>query len=89
MWIAAIVVAVICVSGLAYGLITDWDAPADKLPSRNEHRGNGFGAGLMIGIGAGIAIGSLIAIKRKSAIEDLHLDCTCTCTCTFACVWRS
>ena len=67
MWIAAIVVAVICVSGLVYGLVTDWDTPAEKLPSRGERapRGSGFGAGLMIGIGAGIAVGSLIAIRRK------------------------
>lgn len=67
MWIAAIIVAVICVAGLAYGLITDWDAPADKLPSRAERApgGSGFGAGLMIGIGAGIAIGSIIAIRMK------------------------
>jgi hypothetical protein len=66
MWIAAIVVAVICVSGLVYGLVVDWNTPPDKLPTRSERSGgNGYGAGLMIGIGAGIAIGSLIAIRRK------------------------
>jgi hypothetical protein len=67
MWIAAIVVAVICVSGLVYGLDVDWNTPPDKLPTRSEHArgGSGLGAGLMIGIGAGIAIGSLIAIRRK------------------------
>lgn len=67
LWIAAIVVAGVCVLGLAYGLITDWDTPADKMPSREGHHagGSGFGVGLMIGIGAGIAIGSLIAIRKR------------------------
>jgi hypothetical protein len=68
LWIAAIFVAAVCVSGLAYGLITDWDTPADTtLPSRDAHRtgGSGFGVGVMVGIGAGIAIGSLIALRKQ------------------------
>ncbi|NVB83995.1 MAG: hypothetical protein HOV81_36810 [Kofleriaceae bacterium] len=67
MWIAAIVVAVVCVSGLVYGLVVEWNTPAEKLPTRTARTsgGSGLGAGLMIGIGAGIAIGSLIAIRRK------------------------
>src|SRR5262245_48337438 len=65
-WIAAIVVSVICVAGLVYALIADWDTkPSHNLPRRGgDGGGSGFGLGLMIGIGAGIALGSLIALRK-------------------------
>ena len=69
MWIAALVVSVLCVAGLAYALITDWNAEPDRQTIKKVSRstGGGFTAGLVIGIGAGIAIGSLIAVRRRQA----------------------
>jgi hypothetical protein len=67
LWIAAILVAVLCVGGLAYGLITDWNAEPDQtvLPAAQSSRHGGFAFGLLVGIGAGIVIGSLIAVRKK------------------------
>ena len=68
LWIAAIVISIVCIAGLAYALIVEWDTePTSPL----EHRptsgggGSGFGLGLLIGIGAGITIGSLIALRKR------------------------
>ena len=67
MWIAAIVVSLVCVAGLAYGLVTNWDAPPDKGATKSATGGSssGFGLGLMIGIGVGLAIGSVLAVRRR------------------------
>lgn len=71
LWIAALVVSIACVAGLAYGLVTSWDAEPDReriaSASRGSGSGSGFGVGLVIGIGAGIAIGSLIAVRRRQS----------------------
>jgi hypothetical protein len=71
MWIAALALSAICVAGLVYALVADWDAEPDKrLDDRSARQvrggGSGFGLGLGIGIGAGIVLGSLIALRRKS-----------------------
>jgi len=67
LWLAAIVVSVVCVAALGYALVVDWDTRPEKtLPQRGgSTSGSGFGLGLMIGIGAGIAIGSLIALRKR------------------------
>jgi hypothetical protein len=66
-WIAAIVVSVICVVGLVYALVTDWNTAPDRSlggPAA-QTGGSGFGLGLVVGIGAGIVIGSLLAIRKR------------------------
>ena len=67
LWIAAIVVSVVCVGALAIGWLTGGPAPAPAhpLPRTGVARGGGFGAGLLIGVGVGIAIGSLLALRRR------------------------
>ena len=68
MWIAALVVSAVCLSGLVYALVTDWDTPVERRPQaagQAERGGSGFTLGLVIGIGAGIVLGSLIALGRK------------------------
>ena len=66
MWIAAVVVSVVCVVGLAYGLITDWNTPAKHAaPHGGAVSGSGFSLGLLVGLGAGIVLGSLIALKKR------------------------
>lgn len=70
LWIAAIVVSVICVGALAWGVLNYWDEPARKTlepsaPSTSSEGGSGFGLGLMIGLGAGIVVGSLIALRAR------------------------
>jgi hypothetical protein len=67
LWIAAILVSLVCVGGLAYGVITDWNTPPDRtLASRPaQQSGSGFGLGLLVGVGAGVVLGSLIALRRK------------------------
>jgi peptidoglycan/LPS O-acetylase OafA/YrhL len=66
LWLAAIVVSVICVAALAWGVINYWDEPADKTLDRRpaESRG-GFGVGLLVGLGAGIVVGSLLAARKR------------------------
>ncbi|HEY5950345.1 MAG TPA: hypothetical protein VIV40_32865 [Kofleriaceae bacterium] len=74
LWMFAIIVSVICVAGLAYGLITSWhevpqattlkpDGSAVTRP--REITSGGLGLGLVIGLGAGIVIGSLLALRRQ------------------------
>ena len=68
LWIAAIVVSVVCVAGLAYALITDWHTEPDRRsqPAERAHAGGaGFGLGVIVGIGAGVVLGSLIALHRR------------------------
>lgn len=70
LWVAAIVVSVICVAALAWGVLHYWDEPAAKpiapvATGAPEGGGSGFGLGLMIGLGAGIVVGSLIALRAR------------------------
>lgn len=67
LWIAAIVVSLICVGALAWGVFNYWDEPARKTlePGGRDDGGSGFGLGLMIGLGAGIVVGSLIALRAR------------------------
>lgn len=67
LWIAAIAVSIVCVAGLAYGLVTEWHTEPDRQLVRTEGRaGNGgFGLGVLVGIGGGIAIGSLLALRKR------------------------
>jgi hypothetical protein len=68
MWAAALVMSVACVIGLAYGLVTSWDAVPDKsaVKSAAATSGSGFYLGLMIGIAVGIAIGSALALRKRT-----------------------
>ena len=65
LWIAALVVSVVCVAGLAYGLITSWDAEPEKINLRS-HDNSGFVLGLMIGIGIGVALGTVLALRKRT-----------------------
>lgn len=68
LWIAAIVVAVVCVAGLAYALVTDWNTEPDPTVAPAERQatgGSGFTLGLVVGIGAGVVLGSLIAVRKR------------------------
>jgi hypothetical protein len=69
LWIAAVIVSVLCVGGLVYGLVTNWDAEPDpevvKSASRVNRSGSGFVLGVMVGLGAGIAIGSALAQRKR------------------------
>lgn len=68
LWIAALVVSAICVAGLVYGLVTEWNTAPEKPLERADRpaaTGSGFGLGVIVGIGAGIVIGSLIALKKR------------------------
>jgi hypothetical protein len=67
-WIAALVVTAICVGGLAYALIVDWNTEPTSQPlhpTRTTTSGSGFGIGLVVGIGAGIVIGSLLVLRKR------------------------
>lgn len=70
-WIAALALSAICVAGLVYALVSDWNAEPDRRLDEAAARqarggGSGFGLGLGIGIGAGVVLGSLIALRRKA-----------------------
>jgi hypothetical protein len=66
LWLLAIVVSVVCVIGLAYGLIVHWnETPTQTTKRPASSDGSGFGLGLVIGIGVGIAIGSVMAMRRR------------------------
>lgn len=68
LWIAAIVVSVVCVAGLAYGLVMDWNTEPERRMVAGERApagGSGFGLGVVVGIGAGVVLGSLLALKRR------------------------
>lgn len=68
LWIAALALSLLAVAGLAYALITDWNAAPDRAlhPPHGASSGSGFTIGLVIGLGAGVVIGSLIALRKKS-----------------------
>lgn len=68
LWIAAIVVSLVCVGGLAWGLYNYWNEPPAQTtlrPKPASGGGSGFGLGLMIGLGAGVVVGSLIALRKR------------------------
>ena len=66
LWLAAIVVSVVCIAGLAWGLVNYWDEPPDKTVDRRPaDSSGGFGIGLLVGLGAGIVVGSLIAARKR------------------------
>lgn len=69
LWIAAITVSVICVVGLAYGLVADWNTPPDRsITAAQRHAvtsGSGFTLGLLVGLGAGVVLGTLIALRKR------------------------
>lgn len=67
LWLAAIVVSIICVGALAWGLLNYWDEPARKTLDRPQAQGggSGFGLGLVIGLAAGVVVGSLIALRKR------------------------
>jgi hypothetical protein len=67
-WIAALVVSVVCLAGLAYGLVSDWNTPpARPLPAAQRHatEGSGFSLGLLVGLGGGVVLGSLLALRKR------------------------
>ena len=65
-WIAALVVSVVSLAGLAIAWWQDHDTvsttPLARQPSAG---GGGMWVGVLVGLGVGIAIGSLIALKKK------------------------
>ncbi|MDB4958128.1 MAG: hypothetical protein JWO36_5697 [Myxococcales bacterium] len=69
MWIASLVVSVVCVGALAIGLLT-----SDRVPATTPHPAikisdgeipSGLGTGLLVGLAAGIVIGSLLAVRKR------------------------
>jgi len=69
LWIAAIALSVLCVGGLAYALLAEWNTePSKELePARHAASGGGgFTLGIVVGIGAGIVLGSLLATRRRN-----------------------
>jgi hypothetical protein len=67
LWIAALVVSAICIGGLAYGLVTEWNTPPTRTldSSRAPASGTGFGLGVGIGIGVGVVLASLLAARKR------------------------
>jgi len=65
-WIAAAIVSVACVAGLAIAWIEDRDTVAVKhLDEHSSATGSGLWLGLLVGLGLGIAIGSVLAVRRN------------------------
>ena len=65
-WIAAIVISVACVAGLAIAWIQDRHTVALKhLDEHSSATGSGLWLGLLVGLGLGIAIGSVLAVRRN------------------------
>jgi hypothetical protein len=65
-WIAAIVISVACVVGLAVAWIEDRDTVALKhLDHQSPVVNSGLWLGLLVGLGLGIAIGSVLAARGK------------------------
>lgn len=77
MWIVALVASVLCVAGLAYALVTDWDAKPDPQLEATQRQvstsgtGGGFSLGLVLGIGAGVVLGSLLALRGRKDQRDV------------------
>lgn len=65
LWLAAVLVAVICATGLAIVLLDD-PAPGRGAGARPpSSSGAGFGSGLAIGAAAGLAIGFALARAQR------------------------
>ena len=65
LWIAAAIVSVICITGLAFALLGD-RAPQGPRRERPSPQGSGLQIGLAIGAGAGFAIGFATGRQRRS-----------------------
>ncbi|MEO6774365.1 MAG: hypothetical protein ABI467_15320 [Kofleriaceae bacterium] len=66
LWIAAIVVSLACVAGLAIAWIEDRDTIAiQQLDHHAPVVSSGLWLGLLVGLGLGIAIGSVLAVRAK------------------------
>jgi F0F1-type ATP synthase membrane subunit c/vacuolar-type H+-ATPase subunit K len=66
LWIAAILVSLICVLGLVVAWIQDSDTVAVKHPDQHAPVvSSGLWIGLLLGIGIGIVIGSVLAARAK------------------------
>jgi hypothetical protein len=77
LWIAALAVSLVCVAGLAYALVTDWNTPVMRAPAgpgdgdapgpgpQSVPSGRGFTSGLLLGLGAGIVLGSLLGLRAR------------------------
>jgi hypothetical protein len=65
------VVSIVCVGGLAYALVTDWNTEPERRMARGERGSSGgggsggFGLGVAVGIGAGVVLGSLVALRKR------------------------
>jgi hypothetical protein len=60
---------VLCVGGLAYAFLVEWNTEPSRVPEaarKAASSGSGFGLGIVIGLGAGIVIGSLLASRRRN-----------------------
>jgi hypothetical protein len=65
-WIAALVVSVVSVAGLAIAWWQDHDTVSTTPLARHPSaEGGGMWVGVLVGLGVGIAIGSLFALKKK------------------------
>ncbi len=66
MWIAAVVVSLVCAGGIAIAWIEDRDTASLKpLDHRAIDHGSGLWLGLVLGLALGIAIGSMLALRRR------------------------
>jgi hypothetical protein len=73
MWIVALVVSAICIAGLAYGLLSDWNTKPERRPELLEQQrrltsgdDRSFYLGLGIGLGAGIVLASIVALRKRA-----------------------
>ncbi|HTR51627.1 MAG TPA: hypothetical protein VMJ10_13020 [Kofleriaceae bacterium] len=65
LWIASLVVAVVCTVALAIGYLFSDPKPDARRPTPEPPTSNGFTIGLVIGLGSGIAIGSVMALRTR------------------------
>ena len=65
MWIASLVVAVVCLGGFAYAMLSTPEAPEKPLPRKNDPGGSTFRFGLLFGAVGGGVIGYTIARQRR------------------------
>jgi hypothetical protein len=68
LWLAAIALSVLCVGGLAYALVAEWNTEPTRgnVPAQpGASGGSGFTIGIVIGIAAGVVLGSLLATRKR------------------------